>query len=45
MDGCLQQEQTTEEEIINKESINIHFPPSQTVSSTELANDELTQLV
>ena len=45
MDDCLQQEQTTKEEITNKESINIHFPPSQTASSTELANDELTQPV
>ena len=43
MDDSPKQEQTTEEESTNKETINIHFPQSQTASSTEPANDELTQ--
>ena len=43
MDDSPQQEQTTEEESTHKETINIHFPQSQTASSTETANDELTQ--
>ena len=45
MDDSPQQEQTTKEESTNKETINIHFPPSQTASNTEPANDELTQSV
>ena len=45
MNDSPQQEQTTEEESTNKETIYIHFPPSQTASSTEPANDESTQPV